>query len=288
MNPLQAKPKNEKVVVTDDKWASVDVLRCLPGEHSKLENDFVALEEPMEIRIRGTSIAVLMRTPGDDVELAVGFLVTEGVLKHKTDLLEAAHCQVGEAAQHGNVVNVYLHPDRDFDASNLTRHVFASSSCGICGKATIDSIHQDTEKSRFNTPLSASWIHGLSGKIRSHQTLFEKTGGVHASALMDLEGRILGVREDVGRHNALDKLIGHFFIHGPWPLEDTLLLVSGRCSFEIMQKALVARIGAVLAVSAPTSLAIDFARKSNQLLIGFHRDHSFVTYSRGDLIKENF
>jgi FdhD protein len=263
------------------------VARFRPGEPLRAEEDFLAREEPLEIRVRGQSIAVTMRTPGHDDELACGFLVTEGLLKNRTDVLEVAHCQSGAAAQLGNVINVFVAPTVFIDYDELTRHVFASSSCGLCGKASIESVHQHFAPITSLPKISAEIIRRLPEKLIPAQTAFSKTGGVHAAALFNLSGELQILREDVGRHNALDKVIGWAFLNNKLPLAEHILLVSGRTSFEIMQKALAARIPIVAAVSAPSSLAADFARASGQALIGFLRGGSFNLYANaGSILPE--
>jgi FdhD protein len=245
--------------------------------------DVLAREEPLEIRVRGQSIAVTMRTPGQDAELAAGFLVSEGILRRAEDLLEAAHCAQGEAASSGNVINVFVASNVSIDLEQLTRHVFASSSCGICGKASVESVHQHFAPLEKIVRPRAGVITSLSKKLAERQETFRQTGSLHAAALFDLDGNLLRIREDVGRHNAVDKLIGAGFLEKDFPHADRILMVSGRTSFEIMQKALAARIPVVVAVSAPSSLAVEFARESNQTLIGFLRGESFNLYS-GELL----
>lgn len=241
--------------------------------------DFVAREEPLEIRVRGRSVAVTMRTPGHDAELACGFLVSEGLLKRREDVVEVAHCQTGEQAHLGNILNVFVAPSVDVKFDDLTRHVFASSSCGLCGKATIESVHQRFAPIEKPVSLGADVIRSLPGKLRAAQEQFDKTGGLHAAGIFDEKGNLLVAREDVGRHNAVDKVIGWGFLNSTFPFANHALMVSGRASFEIMQKALAARIPLVAAVSAPSSLAVEFARESGQTLVGFLRGESFNIYS---------
>jgi len=241
--------------------------------------DWLAREEPLEIRVRGRGVAVTMRTPGHDAELACGFLLTEGMLHERRDVIEVAPCPEGE-----NILNVFLAPTVPVNFDELTRHVFASSSCGLCGKATIDSVHQQfpmaTSKTRFNPNV----LRSLPEHLRAAQEGFEKSGGLHAAGIFDASGHLLVLREDVGRHNAVDKVIGWGFLNGLLPLTEHVLMVSGRASFEIVQKALAAGIAVVAAVSAPSSLAVEFARESNQTLIGFLRGSNFNIYSHPDRI----
>ena len=227
-----------------------------------------------------------MRTPGDgdrravhDAELAAGFLLTEGVIRGPDDLDRIEPCgRAHEGAADLNVLNVFLSPACTFDPASLTRHVFASSSCGLCGKATIDAIHQQFPPVYAEAPVTAEVLLGLPDTLRAEQATFARTGGLHAAALFDRTGTLLVAREDIGRHNAVDKVIGHGLRAG-WTPDDHVLLVSGRASFEIMQKALAARVPVVAAVSAPSSLAADFAVDSGQTLVGFLREGRMNVYA---------
>lgn len=268
----------------DNLLIAAEVTRIRPGEFPRTEADWLAREEPLEIRVRGKSVAVTMRTPGHDAELACGFLVTEGILQKREDVIEAAHCETGEAAKLGNVLNVFVAQNVTVNFDALTRHVFASSSCGLCGKASIDSVHQQFPPLESLPRVRSEIIAGLPEKLIPAQTAFSKTGGVHAAALFAVNGELLVLREDVGRHNAVDKVVGWAFLNQRLPLRESILLVSGRASFEIMQKALAARIPIVAAVSAPSSLAAEFARESRQALIGFLRGGSFNLYSGEECI----
>jgi FdhD protein len=231
----------------------------------------------LEIRVEGRSVAVVMRTPGHDEELAAGFLATEGVISRARDILEVSQCP-STGNVHGNVVDVLL-GGVVVNWDSLTRHVFSASSCGVCGKATLDAVFQSF------TPVDAEWsvdpemIASLPDKLREAQKTFGETGGLHASGLFSRDSELVVLREDVGRHNALDKVIGHCLERDDLPLKDHLLMVSGRVSFEIMQKALAAGIPLVAAISAPTSLAVDFAERSGQTLIGFLRGQTMNVYS---------
>jgi len=246
------------------------------GQSVTGSSDELAIEEPLEIRVRGRAISVTMRTPGHDAELAAGFLLSEGIIHSQKDLLRAEHCARNEEA---NVLNVTLGPDVVVDFASLTRHVFASSSCGLCGKATIASINRRLAPVESSLMISASVIASLPEKMRAEQQTFDRTGGLHAAALFDASGNLLVLREDIGRHNAVDKVAGHCLLNGLLPLENYLLLVSGRSSFEIMQKALAARVPIVAAISAPSSLAMDFAEASNQTLIGFLNSQRMNVYT---------
>ncbi len=258
---------------------SAKILACPADAPPVARDDTLVREEPLEIRIRGRGIAVTMRTPGADAELAAGFLLTEGLIRSRADLVEIAHCGRGEAALLGNTLNVFLAPHVTVDFERLTRHVFASSSCGLCGKASIDTVHQNFPPLKSRLTLAPALIHELPEKLRAAQTAFATTGGLHGAAIFDSRGNLVVAREDVGRHNAVDKVIGHALLKNLLPLDQHVLLVSGRASFEIMQKALAARVPIIAAVSAPSSLAVEFARESGQTLIGFLRGRSFNMYS---------
>ena len=270
-------PANEQSA--DPRAANTRILRWKQGELEAVD-DSLAREEPLEIRVKGESVAVTMRTPGHDEELALGFLLSEGVIAGGGDVLEVAPCQQGEAALHGNVLNVFLAPKVVIDLAKLKRNVFASSSCGLCGKASIESVHGHFEPLAKREPVIASEsILQLPDKLRAGQETFEKTGGLHAAGLFDAEGNLFTLREDVGRHNAVDKVLGRSMLDGDFPLENHVLMVSGRASFEILQKALAGRVGVICAVSAPSSLAVEFARESGQTLVGFLRGDTFNVYS---------
>jgi FdhD protein len=240
------------------------------------DRDELAAEEPLEIRVRGRAISVTMRTPGHDEELSAGFLLTEGLISKSSDVLKIEVCERNEE---GNLVNVLLAPEVPVDFEKLTRHVFASSSCGLCGKATIDAIRAQFEPIVTDVSVDPRVLISLPRIMRSEQRSFAETGGLHAAAIFDLDGKLLVAREDVGRHNAVDKVIGRAFLDGKLPLDRHVLLVSGRASFEIMQKALAARVPIVAAVSAPSSLAVEFAQASGQTLVGFLRDDRMNIYT---------
>ena len=256
-----------------------EILRWRQGAEPRREADSLAREEPLEIRVRGQSIAVTMRSPGHDAELAAGFLLTEGLITRREDIVEIAHCQQGEAAHLGNTLNVFLAPSVSVDFAQLTRHVFASSSCGLCGKATIESVHQQFPPVTSVLRVEPGTLLTLPAKLAAMQKSFAQTGGLHAAALFTAAGELLVLREDVGRHNAVDKVLGWAFFNGPFPPAEHILLVSGRASFEILQKALAARVPVVAAVSAPSSLAVEFARRSGQTLVGFLRGGGMNIYS---------
>ena len=268
-------------------------IRRLDGETL---DDLVAVEEPLEIRIglelRGArvqkSISITMRTPGQDTELAAGFLVGEGILRDRAQIAEIRHCgSPVEGRDNPNVVRVELADGVTADLARLQRNFYTTSSCGVCGKSSLEALAVTGYE-----PIVADWtvaselVTALPGKLRERQETFEKTGGLHAAALFSLDGTLESVREDVGRHNALDKLIGAAFLEDRLPLQNRILLLSGRASFELLQKALVARIPVVAAVGAPSSLAVDLARSFGITLLGFVRDGRFNCYSEPARISE--
>ena len=242
--------------------------------------DMLAVEEPLELRVRGRSVAVVMRTPGHDAELAAGFLLTEGIVRSADDIFDILQCRSGDrSAAQGNVVEAVLPKHVHVDFERLTRHVFSGSSCGLCGKATIDAVRQQFPKVTRPLRVRAELLRALPAQLASVQPAFQATGGLHATALFDADGKLLVAREDVGRHNAMDKVLGHALRAGWLPLTKHVLLVSGRVSFEIMQKALAARVSVVAGISAPTSLAAEFARANGQTLVGFLRADRLNVYA---------
>jgi FdhD protein len=252
------------------------------------DSDRVATESPLEIRVEGKSIAVVMRTPGNDEELTAGFLLTENIVHKKSDIFELSQCpsvQPSDDNPESNVIEVVLSNPEQANLDQLTRHVFSSSSCGICGKATIDSVFQSFPPvDKDNLAISASTLLSLPEKLRAAQDTFNETGGLHASALFDPQGSLLTLREDVGRHNALDKILGHALLQNQLPLSNKILLVSGRISFELAQKALAAKISVIAGISAPSSLAVDFCNRSNQTLVGFLRELSMNVYTHPERV----
>jgi FdhD protein len=266
--------------MSDQASRPIKVTRLAAKVPPKSAADQAAVEEPLEIRVRGQAVAVTMRTPGHDDELAAGFLLTEGILRDRADILEIAHCRAGaEAALAGNILNVFLAPRVKVDFKRLTRHVFSASSCGLCGKASIEAVHQRFAPLETPLQIPIKILLSLPAKLRAAQKTFDQTGGLHAAGLFTSTGKLIVAREDIGRHNAVDKVIGHSFLKNKLPLHDHILLVSGRASFEIMQKALAAGIRAIAAVSAPSSLAVEFARESNQSLYGFVRERTANQYA---------
>jgi FdhD protein len=256
--------------------------RFEPGSPLAEAVDHLAAEEPLEIRVRGRSIAITMRTPGHDDELAAGFLLTEGVIGAPGEIVRIEPCASDDL---GNVVNVTLAPQVAVDFERLTRHVFTSSSCGLCGKASIESV-----RTRFGPVVSDTAVTGatmieLPAKLRASQPTFDRTGGLHAAAIFDATGALVVSREDVGRHNAVDKVLGYGLMHGLLPFDRHVLLVSGRVSFEIMLKALAGRVPIVAAISAASSLAAQFAADNDQTLVGFLRDGRMNIYANPRRIK---
>jgi FdhD protein len=244
--------------------------------------DEVVHEEPLEIRVRGRAITVTMRTPGHDDELAAGFLLAEGVIRSAECVRRIEPCGRNED---GNLLHVVVSPEVAVDFDKLTRHVFASSSCGLCGKATIDALRATFPAIESNIRIEAATLLRLPAAMRQQQSIFDKTGGLHAAALFDASGKLIVLREDVGRHNAVDKVLGHALLKNLLPLERHVLVVSGRSSFEIVQKALAARVPVVAAVSAPSSLAVEFARANGQTLVGFLREERMNVYTHSQRIK---
>ena len=247
-------------------------------------SDRLVTEEPLEIRVRhrhtDIPIAVTMRTPGHDFELATGFLVAEGVVRHHDDVTSIAYCASRPVEQHYNVVTVDLAAEVTFDPASVVRNVYTTSSCGVCGKATLDAVRVKGMSEPADGPaLDPEIVRTLPDRLRASQRIFEATGGLHAAGVFTPDGEALVVREDVGRHNAVDKAVGHLLMQGRVPATDTVLQVSGRASFEIVQKALAAGIAVVSAVSAPSSLAVDLAAEFGMTLVGFSRGESFNVYS---------
>lgn len=258
--------------------------------HSK--SDVVAVEEPLEIRVELAgdrhlhAVSVTMRTPVDDFELAAGFLYGEGLISGAEDIHEITYCQ-GDEPQTYNIVVVRLKPEATFDPADLNRNFYMTSSCGVCGKASLEAVEVTCAPlPEGNLRVEPAVLHSIPGRLREGQGLFERTGGIHAAGLFDAEGQMLTLKEDIGRHNAVDKVVGHELLAGRLPLSEGILGVSSRSSFEIMQKALSAGISTVVAVGAPSSLAVDMAKRFNMTLIGFTRDERFNVYSGGFRVAE--
>lgn len=263
----------------------------ITDEENLHTDDSLAIEEPLEIRLehgaandrKVQNVSVTMRTPGNDAELAVGFLFTEGVIKNADDVSSASHCFIPCAEDKLNVIQVSLNEGIVPNLLNTERNFYTTSSCGVCGKASISAIKTvsafDHAKAK-KTQVNAETIYLLPAILQKHQEVFADTGGLHASALFDLSGELILVREDVGRHNALDKLIGAVLNEGMLPLDQHILLLSGRASFELVQKAAMAGITIIAAVGAPSSLAVQLAGEFNITLIGFLRGKRFNIYTQ--------
>lgn len=247
------------------------------------KDDYLAAEEPLEIRIGENPLSVTMRTPGHDQELAAGFLFTEGLVQQREQIIALENATNDDDGKRGNVVRAEVAAEVLPDFDKLRRHFFAASSCGICGKASIDAVRSRLLRTpNPNFRVEPQLIVSLPDALRSAQDVFERTGGLHAAALFDARGHLLIVREDIGRHNAVDKVIGWALLSDRIPLSDCILLVSGRGGFEIIQKAIVAGIPVVASVSAPSSLAVQLARELRLTLIGFLRGNRFVVYAGED------
>jgi FdhD protein len=244
------------------------------------KEDYLAAEEPLEIRVGEHPLSVTMRTPGHDSELAAGFLLTEGIVERRAQILDLVENAGEHPANRANAVRALLAPEALPDFTKMRRHFFAASSCGICGKASIDAV-RSRSLARLNDTfrVDAEALLGMPEALRESQAVFGRTGGLHAAALFNAMGELLVLREDIGRHNAVDKVIGWALLDGRVPLSSTVMLVSGRGGFEIVQKAIVAGLPVVACVSAPSSLAVQLARELRQTLIGFLRGRRFVIYS---------
>lgn len=245
--------------------------------------DTLAAEEPMEIRVGGRALTITMRTPGDDFDLAVGFLVSEGVVREASDVVAARYCAgaTDDGTNTYNVVDVALDPSLPPLDVSLERNFYTTSSCGLCGKASLDAVRTASTWSVAEDPLrlTPALLAALPERLREAQRVFDRTGGLHAAALFAADGELVVVREDVGRHNAVDKVVGHAVRNGMLPLRESILMVSGRASFELVQKAVMAGIPALAAVSAPSSLAADLADENGMTLVGFLRGSSMNVYA---------
>ncbi len=264
------------------------VIRRKEDGNYECVTDEVTIEEPLEIRIGADPLAVTMRTPGNDEELAAGFLLSEGIVRTRADLKEISHCTL--PASLGNIINIALAPTVKFTPAATQRFGTISTSCGLCGKTSIEFIRQQLPpiNSSARVQIDEGTLLELPGCLRSAQGNFARTGGIHAAGIFDLAGKLVVAREDIGRHNAVDKAIGRAFLDELLPLDRHILLVSGRSSLEIVQKALAAGIPIVAAVSAPSSLAVNFARECGQTLIGFLRPPTFNIYSHIERVAFEF
>ena len=259
------------------------VTRFAPDGPVTVREDALAVEEPLEIRVGGTSLSVTMRSPGDDFDLVAGFLVSEGVIWSADQLVSMRFCAGTDdnGLQTFNVIDAELSADTPPLDLSLERHVYTSSSCGICGTASIDAVHKAAHYGRLDddTSWDQTLVGSLPDRLREGQKVFDRTGGVHAAGLFDASGELLCLREDVGRHNAVDKVVGWALREGRLPLTGTALQVSGRASFELVQKAHMAGIPVLAAVSAPSSLAVEHAESAGLTLVGFSRDGGFNAYA---------
>jgi FdhD protein len=273
--------------------ARLPVVRWKDGGRAE-RDDVVTVEEPLEIRVTHRDVdgnrvthpvAVTMRTPGDDFELAAGFLFGEGLIRGRRDIHEISYCS-GEEPQEYNLLEVRLAPDTRLDTSLLDRNFFMTSSCGVCGKASIDAVEVRgcTPRSDDRVRIEPAVLTGIPGALREAQPVFDRTGGIHAAALFEPSGTLLDLREDVGRHNAVDKLVGSRMLAGELPLTGRILAVSGRASFELVQKAVMAGLPVMVAVGAPSSLAIEMARRFDLTLVGFTKALSFNVYAGAERI----
>jgi FdhD protein len=262
------------------------ITRWSDAKPTQVEDELV-VEEPLEIRVGQQSLIVIMRTPGHDFELGAGFLYTESLITSCDDIEIIAYCdeevsetQSADFSSLENIVNVRLTEELDLETqSGWQRNFHANASCGLCGKMTIDSVKHQVPPLNSGLHVNQAVFYQLNDRLRTEQSVFERTGGLHAAGLFDETGELLVVREDIGRHNAVDKVIGHALLADLLPLERHILMVSGRASFEIVQKALFARIPIVVAVSAASTLAVDLAQEGNLTLVGFMRGKSMAVYS---------
>ena len=267
-------------------------VRVVKEGRIRVRPDTLATEEPLEIRLISGDVrqtaAVTMRTPGADFELAAGFLYGEGIVRSPEDILKISYCVDADldAEQQYNIVNVKLRGSRDYDLKSLERHFYTTSACGVCGKASLEQLELRGCPTILPGPnVAAEVIYSLPEKLRKAQGLFEATGGLHAAALFDARGNLVALKEDVGRHNATDKLVGWALLEGRLPLSNHIVMVSGRSSFEILQKCLAAEVPVVCAISAPSSLAVDVARRFGMTLVGFLRGKRFNVYNGHERIR---
>jgi FdhD protein len=267
-------------------------VRVVEDGSTRIRPDVLATEEPMELRLISggarQTVAVTMRTPGADFELAAGFLYGEGIVSSPEDIEKISYCVDADvdAEQRYNIVNVELRGGRGYDLRPLERHFYTTSACGVCGKASLEQLElRGCPVIPPGPEIAPETIYSLPEKLRGAQGLFEATGGLHAAALFDAEGNLVALKEDVGRHNATDKLLGWALLEGRLPLSDHIVMVSGRSSFEIMQKCLTAGVPIVCAISAPSSLAVDVAREFGMTLVGFLRGSKFNVYAGSERIQ---
>ena len=243
-------------------------------------DDRLVVEEPLEIRVGNQSLIVVMRTPGHDFELGAGFLYTEGLIQSADDIGAMAYCEDADGTNLQNIINIHLVNGKILEEqASWQRNFHANASCGLCGKMTIESVWQEIPPIKSSFQINQAVLYKLNERLKSAQTVFAETGGLHAAGLFNAQGELHIAREDIGRHNAVDKVIGQALLSEQIPLDRHILMVSGRASFEIIQKALFARIPAIVAVSAASSLAVELARGSEMMLIGFMRGKNMTVYS---------
>ena len=274
--------------------AKIQILKIDNNQRTQ-QLDFLAVEEPLEIRLvyglsdnrKQKSISITMRTPGDDKDLAIGFLFTEGIISSFEQVENISHLPCLNQQTKGNIILIELSDKVEINLQKLERHFYTSSSCGVCGKSSIEAIYQSGASNIpiNNMHIDAKQIHQLPNKIRTQQAIFENTGGLHAAGLFDQNGNLILIREDVGRHNAVDKLIGAALQEKRTPLHLNILMLSGRVSFELVQKALMAGIPILVAVGAPSTLAIQLAKASQMTIIAFVRNGKFNIYSGKERVK---
>ena len=265
---------------------NVDVIN--PLKNKLATPDLLAVEEPLQIKLgfgdvnnrQKMDLAVTMRTPGHDIELTAGFLISEGIVSSDSDILHIEHCKKGlKKTEIGNVVRVELNEGVDFNQEKFQRNFSSTSSCGICGISSIESVRKQVQHQfRFDSTIDYEVINSLPDKLNNHQVAYNHTGAIHAAALFDLNGEISLCREDIGRHNAMDKVIGAAFFKGQHQLNDKVLFLSGRVGFELVQKAVMSGVPMVAAVGAPSSLAVELAKDTGMTLLGFVREGSFNIY----------
>lgn len=272
------------------------VVQRVQGRRIETIRDTLVIEEPLEIRLNNIPLAVVMRTPGHDHDLARGFLLTEGILPTPTangqkqianrgEHVEIDHARDELGLEIPNVINCRVPEVSPAEIAGWQRHIFASSSCGICGRASIDRVRVQTAPANSQWRLPLTVLQILPEKLRVYQTTFSRTGGLHAAALFSTSGEIMALREDIGRHNAVDKILGGALREGKWPLENWGLLVSGRLSFELVQKALLGGIAVLAGLSAASSLAVELAAETGMTLIGFLRGETAVVYANPQRIQ---
>ena len=284
---LDDMPNLSAILSTMQSILTKQVIRWRSSQPSPTEDSLV-VEEPLEIRVGGQSLIVVMRTPGHDFDLAAGFLYTEGLITSSDDIGTIAYCETEDIEEPNlqNIINVHLTNGQVLEEQEgWQRNFHANASCGLCGKMTIESVKQEIPPIASEVQIDSNVFYTLNDRLRSAQSVFEATGGLHAAGLFDERGELQIIREDVGRHNAVDKLIGQALLVEQLPLDRHILMVSGRASFEIIQKALFARIPVIVAVSAASSLAVELAQEGKITLIGFMRGKGMTVYSYPDRIR---